>query len=153
MSDPVEPKVRELKMWLAVRTELPVSVGKLLGQAMHAAGWLHLRVATERPALLQEYLKDATPKIVVSVSSLAALERVEREAEAAGIPHQSVRDAGRSEIEPGTKTVCLVQRHSKLTPFRHEELTPMPIALQAVAGCGVAAAFCKRPLRRFSRSR
>ncbi len=31
MSDPVEPKVRELKMWLAVRTDLPVSVGKLLG--------------------------------------------------------------------------------------------------------------------------
>ena len=27
-----------------------------------------------------------------------------------------------------------VQRHSELTPFRHEELTPMPIALQAVAG-------------------
>jgi hypothetical protein len=27
-----------------------------------------------------------------------------------------------------------VQRHSELTPFRHEELTPMPFALQAVAG-------------------
>ena len=27
-----------------------------------------------------------------------------------------------------------VQRHSELPPFRHEELTPMPIALQAVAG-------------------
>ena len=27
-----------------------------------------------------------------------------------------------------------VQRHSELTPLRHEELTPMPIALQAVAG-------------------
>ena len=107
MADPADPKARELKMWLAVRTDLPLSVGKLVGQAMHAAGWLHLRVAAERPALLQEYLKDATPKIVVSVSSLAALERVEREAEAAGIPHQSVRDAGRSEIEPGTKTVCL----------------------------------------------
>ena len=107
MSDPVEPKARELKMWLAVRTDLPVSVGKLLGQAMHAAGWLHLRVASEKPALLQEYLEDATPKIVVAVTSEDALERVEREAAAAGIPHQSVRDAGRSEIEPGTKTVCL----------------------------------------------
>jgi hypothetical protein len=30
--------------------------------------------------------------------------------------------------------VLAVQRHSELPPFRHEELTPMPIALQAVAG-------------------
>lgn len=61
----------------------------------------------QRPALLQAYLEDATAKIVVAVTSEEALERVEREAAAASIPHQSVRDAGRSEIEPGTKTGCL----------------------------------------------
>lgn len=32
------------------------------------------------------------------------------------------------------RTSPSVQRHSELTPFRHEELTPMPFALQAVAG-------------------
>lgn len=37
---------------------------------------------------------------------------------------------------PGERRVedVFVQRHSELTPFRHEELTPMPIALQTVAG-------------------
>ena len=39
------PQKPELKMWLAVRTDLELSPGKLAVQAMHAAGWLHLIVA------------------------------------------------------------------------------------------------------------
>lgn len=98
---------RELKMWLAVRTDLPISRGKLAIQAMHAAGWLHLIVARDDPGLMEVYLSDATPKICVKVKSEGQLERVAREAQAAGIPHYVVADAGRSEIPPGTRTVCL----------------------------------------------
>lgn len=98
---------RELKMWLAVRADLPISRGKLAIQAMHAAGWLHLIVARDNPGLMEAYLSDATPKICVKVKSAGQLERLAREAQAAGIPHYLVADAGRSEIPPGTKTVCL----------------------------------------------
>ena len=104
MTDAVLP---ELKMWLAVRTDLPLSRGKLAVQAMHASGLLHLIVARDKPELMQAYLQDATPKISVRVDSASALDRVEQEAIAAGIPCFVVTDAGRTEIEPGTRTVCL----------------------------------------------
>ena len=109
----------ELKMWLAVRTDLPLSRGKLAVQAMHAAGWLHLIVARDNPELMQSYLQDATPKISVRVDSASALDRVCEEAKAAGIPFYAVADAGRTEIDPGTRTVCLfgpAYRHD-LPPF------------------------------------
>lgn len=105
MADAAKP--RELKMWLAVRTDLPISKGKLAVQAMHAAGWLHLIVARDNPALMEAYMADATPKICVRVKSQAQLERVVREADAAGVPRYIVTDAGRSEIPAGTQTVCL----------------------------------------------
>eukprot|EP01038_Epipyxis_sp_PR26KG_P018202 gene18201-biopygen5391 len=41
---------------------------------------------------------------------------------------------GRSRRRDRVARQAVVQRHSELTPFRHEELTPMPFALQAVAG-------------------
>lgn len=97
----------ELKMWLAVRTDIEMSKGKLAVQAMHAAGWLHLLAFNDFPELMQAYMGQATPKICVKAKNLAALERIEREAVAAGIPCYTVADAGRSEVEPGTKTVCM----------------------------------------------
>lgn len=97
----------ELKMWLAVRSDLPLSRGKLAVQAMHAAGWLHLIVAQDKPDLMRAYIEGATPKVAVSVDSGAALDRVEHEAKAAGIPCFVVADAGRTEIASGTRTVCM----------------------------------------------
>ncbi len=88
----------ELKMWLAVRSDLPLSRGKLAVQAMHAAGWLHLVVARDNPQLLERYLADAMPKISVRVDTAASLDRVESEAKQAGIPCFVVTDAGRSEV-------------------------------------------------------
>lgn len=101
------PTRRELKMWLAVRTDIQMSKGKIAAQAMHASGWLHLIVANDKPALMRTYLDDHTPKIAVRVDSAAALDRVAEEAQAAGIPCYTVADAGRSEVEPGTRTVCI----------------------------------------------
>lgn len=98
---------RELKMWLAIRTDLTLSKGKLAVQAMHAAGWLHILAFNDFPELMQEYMGQATPKICVKAKNLHALERIEREAVAAGIPCYTVADAGRSEVAPGTKTVCM----------------------------------------------
>lgn len=116
--DDTEPPKRELKMWLAVRTDLPLSRGKLAGQAMHASGWLHLLVQAQNPDLMGAYLADHTPKITVRVDNAAALERVEREAREAGIHCYSVADAGRSEIPPGTRTVCI------FGPAYRDELPP-----------------------------
>lgn len=116
---------REMKMWLAVRHEkghpaedrkpLHITRPKLAGQAMHAAHWLTYLVMRTRPDLMEAYHggpfaegeqpPSGTPKIVVKAKNLAMLERIEREARAAGIPCVSVTDEGRTEFDGPTKTV------------------------------------------------
>lgn len=109
---------RELKMWLAVRTDLNMSLGKACAQAGHAYGHLHLIAQQQAPSLFVQYLEDATPKITVRVDGETALRRVQDEAKAADIPSYIVHDAGRSELEPNTATVCA------FGPAYHDELPP-----------------------------
>ena len=124
--EPAQPtKRREMKIWLAVRQEkgdpasgrkpFQITRPKLAGQAMHAGHWLTYVVMRTRPELMEAYHGGAfaegeqppsgTPKIVVKAKNLAMLERIEREARAAGIPCVSVTDEGRTEFDGPTKTV------------------------------------------------
>lgn len=95
----------EFKVWLAVRTDLGMSPGKMAVQAAHAAVGLMLDVERKYAGLMTAYENSAMPKIAVRAKTQADLNAVEVEARAFGIPYYVVRDAGRSEIEPGTKTV------------------------------------------------
>lgn len=110
----------ELKMWLAVRQDLNLSAGKMAGQSGHAFGRLYRQNMTvsnlEVRGRFELYLLDNEPKIVTKVASEAALLRVEEEAKKAGIPCELIRDAGRTEIETNTPTVCA------FGPARREEL-------------------------------
>lgn len=107
----------ELKMWLAVRTDLSMSPGKLAIQSGHAFGALYCLEFGS--AKMTEYLNSATPKIAVRVKSESELNRVLDVAHAVGISAYRVVDAGRSELEPGTPTVVAFgpARRSELPSF------------------------------------
>lgn len=132
---------QELRLWLVVRADLGMSTGKIVAQAMHAAWGLYRTLVWDRPSLFSRYEGSNHTKIVVKVPSLAALERVEREATALAIPFYSVRDAGRTEIEPGTKTVCLFGPASRsgLPPFLRR-LQVMPSVIDEGSGSQLADA-------------
>lgn len=93
-------------MWLAVRQDLDLSPGKLAGQSGHAFGRLYLTAMSIDIHKFKTYLEHNEPKIVVKAANEAALLRVQEEATKAGIPCQLIRDAGRTELEPETATVC-----------------------------------------------
>lgn len=93
-------------MWLAIRTDLGMSPGKIAVQAAHAASHLQMKAQYKSYALLMDYLRGPTTKVAVRVDSELALRRVASEAEAAGVLWYVVRDAGRSEVAPGSLTVC-----------------------------------------------
>jgi len=106
--------VNELKMWLVVRKDLrtiddkPIPKGKLAGQSGHAFERLTARIFRTGGKLLEtyeQYERDNTPKIIVTCKNLAALERAERECEAAGIATYKVTDAGRTVFPEPTTTV------------------------------------------------
>jgi PTH2 family peptidyl-tRNA hydrolase len=109
---------RELKMWLAVRCDLDLSAGKLATQAGHAYQWLHDPRDAEKPWCTAGLPRYGSPKIAVRVDSERELQRVQSEAEKAGIPYYTVNDAGRTELEPGTTTVVA------FGPAYRDELPP-----------------------------
>lgn len=99
-------EIRELKMWLAVRTDIKISLGKFAAQAGHGFQWATIDAQAKCPETVAAYLKTGTPKITVRADSEAMLKRVRDEAEKAGIPFGYVEDEGRTELPPGTPTVC-----------------------------------------------
>lgn len=108
MTDTPNSAAPELKMWLAIRTDIEMSPGKLATQAGHAYQW-HYQLAERRePMRLAEYMcTGTTPKISVRVKSEADLDRVVAEAEAAGIVAVKVTDHGRTEFAEPTATVAV----------------------------------------------
>jgi PTH2 family peptidyl-tRNA hydrolase len=60
------------------------------------------------PAQLAPWLEQGQAKVVVRVDSLEEMQTVATNARAAGIPTYIVRDAGRTQVEPGSQTVLAV---------------------------------------------
>jgi PTH2 family peptidyl-tRNA hydrolase len=115
---------KELKMWLAIRTDITMSTGKLAAQAGHGYSWLTVAALTSAPELMAQYLAAATPKISVKAKNEKMLRRVKAEADAAGIPAYLVVDAGRTELNGPTATVCA------FGPSRREDLPKFLQGLQ-----------------------
>lgn len=104
---PHVPASVELKMVICVRTDLEMSKGKVAAQVGHAVLGAY-RVA-QRLALPREWARAwlfrAQAKITLKAESEATLDAIAAAATAAGIPWCIIEDAGRTEVEPGTRTV------------------------------------------------
>lgn len=95
---------RELKMWLLVRKDLPMSVGKAVIQSGHAIGTCMVNVALKNPDLMKTYLAHAQPKISVRVKNQNELETCIALCREAGIEATTITDAGRTEFDGPTMT-------------------------------------------------
>jgi peptidyl-tRNA hydrolase len=95
------------KLAVIVRKDLKMTAGKIAAQVAHAT----LRAARTAAAggkrgkeALAAWRAHGEPIIVLSIDDLPELERVEAAAAAAGLTVERVRDAGRTQVEPGTPT-------------------------------------------------
>jgi len=98
----------EWKVVLVVRRDLNMSVGKIAAQCAHAAVGIYKRLAQSSVANLQKWEKNGQKKVVVGVDSEQELMKLESQAVERNLPTSKVRDAGRTEVEPGTTTVLAV---------------------------------------------
>ncbi len=102
----------ELKQVIVVRTDLKMGKGKLAAQVAHGAVEAVLTILESgRPEWLEwlrEWRRQGQKKVVVRVGSEDELLRVLREARELGLPAVLVVDAGRTQLEPGTKTVVAI---------------------------------------------
>ena len=104
------------KMALVVRADLGMGNGKVAAQCAHASVAAVEKCMDASPAsypqwgswLHQWIEKDSSDTVTFKVASEASLQRVAAEAKAAGIPFYLVRDAGRTQIAAGSRTVVSV---------------------------------------------
>ena len=103
-----------MKMSLVVRKDLKMGTGKIAAQCAHGA----VAVVEEINAMrgedsvwvswLDAWLGSGSMKVVLSCSSEDELENLAEETQKAGIPHYVIRDAGRTQIAAGSKTVVAI---------------------------------------------
>ena len=94
-----------VKQAIVARTDLGMSPGKLAAQVAHAS-----LAAYERAddGAVREWRAGGGKKVVLEGADERTLFELEATAEAAGLPTALVRDAGHTQLEPGTVTALAV---------------------------------------------
>jgi PTH2 family peptidyl-tRNA hydrolase len=95
-------------MVIAVRTDLKMGTGKIAAQVGHGVLGAYKSAIGKDPASIGIWEESGQPKIVVKVENEFQLREIHKEAVRREIPVCLVTDAGRTQIEPGTVTVCSV---------------------------------------------
>jgi len=92
-----------MKQVIVIRGDLKIGKGKMAAHVAHASLSAYKKVERKYPDLAREWEETGQKKVVVKVPDEAALielfEAVKRE-----IPCELIRDAGLTQIEPGTLT-------------------------------------------------
>jgi len=94
------------KMVIVIREDLNLSCGKIAVQVAHAAVECTLKSKKEMSPWLEEWLREGQKKVVVKTKTLRDLYVLEFKAKNLGLITAIIRDAGLTEVPPGTVT-CL----------------------------------------------
>jgi PTH2 family peptidyl-tRNA hydrolase len=92
------------KQCIVLRSDLEMSVGKLVSQACHAAIEASEETKRRKPKVWRRWREEGAKKVVLRVGSLEELEELAERAEELGIVHVIITDRGLTEVPPGTMT-------------------------------------------------
>lgn len=94
-----------MKQAIVVRTDIGMSGGKLAAQVAHASlSAYENAVAEARDA----WKRGGQKKVVLRVDDERTLFELKEEADRAGVPNAIIRDAGHTQLEPGTVTALAI---------------------------------------------
>lgn len=96
----------EIKQVIVVRTDLKMGKGKLSAQVAHAAIASAEESRGMRGSWYQDWKEQGQAKVVVKAGGEGELDELLKRAKTLGLPTSLIRDAGRTQLEPGTVT-CL----------------------------------------------
>jgi PTH2 family peptidyl-tRNA hydrolase len=94
----------EHKMVIVIRGDLSLSPGKLAVQVAHAAVICAIKSKKKNKKWFEKWEKEGGKKVVVKVESENDLYPLLEKAKKLGIVAELIKDAGRTEIPPGTVT-------------------------------------------------
>lgn len=95
----------EYKMILVVRNDLKMGKGKVAAQCSHAAVSAYKQTQKRNPQVLKEWEYCGQPKVVVKAPDEETLIELLTHAKMLGLTVSLIQDAGRTQIEPGSRTV------------------------------------------------
>ncbi|XP_020017414.1 peptidyl-tRNA hydrolase 2, mitochondrial isoform X2 [Castor canadensis] len=95
----------EYKMILVVRSDLKMGKGKVAAQCSHAAVSAYKQIQRRNPHVLKQWEYCGQPKVVVKAPDEEALMELLTHAKMLGLTVSLIQDAGRTQIEPGSRTV------------------------------------------------
>lgn len=98
----------QMKMILVVRNDLKMGKGKIAAQCGHAAVGAYEEGLARIPGTVRQWERYGSAKIAVKVESEREMMVIQRQARALGLNTCLIRDAGRTQIEPNSKTVLAV---------------------------------------------
>ncbi|KAJ3206427.1 Peptidyl-tRNA hydrolase protein 2, mitochondrial [Dinochytrium kinnereticum] len=93
---------------LCVRTDLEMGKGKVAAQCCHATLAAYNEMMQRDPEGLKRWERHGQPKITLKCPSEDELIKLQQKAQSLGIVAKVIRDAGRTQIAPGSKTVLAV---------------------------------------------
>ena len=92
-------------MALIVRKDLKLSPGKLAVQCSHAAVKCSLIAKKTEPRLMERWQSNGGRKICLAINDLESLKLLMGKSRSAGLITHLIKDAGHTELPPGTITV------------------------------------------------
>jgi len=98
-------KIADNKMVLVVRTDLGMGKGKACAQCAHAAVACYKDGQKKTPRFVRQWEMFGQTKVTLKADSQDTLESIQEKAKRLGLVACAIRDAGRTQIDPGTVTV------------------------------------------------
>jgi len=92
------------KQTIVIRADLKMGKGKIGGQCSHASVSAYERIRKSDPDIARAWTEEGQKKIVLKVQSESELLEYFKKGQMAGIPCELIRDAGHTQLEPGTIT-------------------------------------------------
>jgi len=105
-----------MKQIIILRKDLRLGKGKLAAHAAHASLAAYRKTASKYPEIVEEWIAGGEKKVVVGIGSEKELLELFDKVKQIGIPCELIRDAGLTQISPGTITAL------GIGPWNEEEL-------------------------------
>ncbi|XKL65387.1 hypothetical protein PGB90_008807 [Kerria lacca] len=102
-----------LKMVLVARTDIDMKPGKLAAQCAHAAVANYVATKNYNSDIAELWLSTGQAKVVCKCNSEESLMKISKEVKKSNLLGTIIKDAGRTQLSPGTITVLGVGPASK----------------------------------------
>jgi PTH2 family peptidyl-tRNA hydrolase len=95
---------QDIKQVIIIRKDLKMGTGKIAAQACHASLMSYMEAEKKYKDIVESWLSEGGTKVVVKVNTPEEFDDMKKKLRASGLPFKVVKDAGQTQVLPGTET-------------------------------------------------